>query len=69
VWGLGVGFYLYPEVPPRTCVFTSTSRRTSISVLRVDRWATQGLGGVAFISELGLVAAILESDFLEQRQK
>ena len=65
---MGLFFSLYPEVPPRPDVFTSTSRRT-ISVLRVDRWATQGLGGVAFISELGLVAAILESDFRAQRQK
>ena len=30
------------------------------NVLRVERWATQGLGGVAFVSELGLVVVNLE---------
>ena len=46
-----------PDVlPSPCCVWTDGQLR-------------QGLGGVAFISELGLVAAILESDFRAQRQK
>ena len=70
VWGQVGGLSWLWEALGRA--FTSTLRyhqestyvriyaRPPPNVLRVERWATQGLGGVAFVSGLGLVAVNLE---------